>query len=339
MADMQALIQKGTEVTGFDPRKFSKRTIRILLLGGLTTFVMWNWHADIKSMLADSVDIIKLGIYALLYLAVFGVIWNQMGHFSDFMSRKCLAWWIEYNPWVLQYKEIDVAEANWNKTVEKKEHIAGKFVEINTKILKAQSDNEVAKNAEKILGKELLRTDLTKEGRLLKEQCLQDEQQKQVDNIQYCKTLVPLRDSMKQIIEIINSSDIVMKHKVVRMKRSLATLKDSYETASEGAAALTSLKQALAGDKKVTDEAELSRMKVVQDIALYIGQMTTSMEIINEITTDANLQDAARLETARQQLSELGITSDSGAIPIDSYQNVNFKQIATVSDTRFSMPD
>jgi len=338
MANTQELIAKGTEVVGFDPRKFSKRTIRMLLFGGISAFILFNYHESILSMMQDSVEIMKLGIYTLILVVIFGILWKQAGNFSDFMSRKCLGWWIDYDPWVLQFKEIDKTEEQWEETIKGEEKINGEYVKLSGKVKQADSDSRTAKEAEDLLVIELKRTDLTPESRVMKQQMLEDEKQKQIDNLNYVQNIAPLVADLQRILDIVKTGKIVMKHKIERMRRSLTQLKDTYDSASAGAQALNAMKAALSGNGQLHDQAEMSKLKVLQDITMNIGSIRTSMDIITEITTNANLQDKAKMNAAYKELQALGINTDNGAIPIDQYQkSSNYVGIATSADTKFAV--
>ncbi len=338
--DSQALITKGTEMTGFDPRKFSKRTIRLALIGGFLGVLFWKYGDHIAKSFDDMVEVGWDVLYLLIIGIVVAGIWKQAGNLSDYISKTLLFWMIDYDPWVLQYKQIDRAEENWNKTLREKEKIAGRYALLSGKVKQCLEDNKIAKQAELICINELKDTTLSPLSRTTKEQLLADEQQKQVDNLNYIQNVEPLVLDMQKILDVIKTGSVVMKHKIERMRRSLTQLKDTYESTKDGREALEAMKKAMTGETTLNNQADLSKMKVLQDIALNIGQITTSMEIITEMTTSANLQDKAKMADAREKLQELGISTDSGAIPIDSFQTVNFKQVMTVADTKFgNVPD
>ncbi len=336
-----ALIEKGAEVTGFDPRKLSKRTIRILLIGGILGFIMWNWHGDIVSMMQDSVETLKLGIISVFLGAILWAAWRQAGNFSDWLSRKFLSWMIDYDPWSLQYKQIDQTEADLEKMIQEKEIISGQYAKLSGEIATKQQERleaiEAAKEARRQLAARQFETE---EGRLQLDQIMQDKEQEAVDCQTYIANIQPLVKDMADILKIVDQGSIVLKHKIKRARNSLKMLKDTFESASAGAAALTRMRKALTGNQILNDQAEQSKMKVLQDISFSIGQIRTSVSIIGELTMTANLNDKAKMSVAKQQLLDLGITSDTEAIPIDTYQSTNMKGLVTVNDSRLvQLPD
>lgn len=336
-----ALIEKGAEITGFDPRKLSKRTIRILIVGGITAVVLWNWHADIVAMMQDSVEMIKLGIYGLCYGIFFWALWRQAGNLSDMLSRTFLRWMIDYDPWSLQYKQIDQTEADLEKMISEKEIISGQHAKLSGNIQTKQRERLEAIAAAKEGRKQLAgRQFETEAGRLQLEQIIGDKDQEAVDCQTYIQNIQPLVKDMEDILKIVDTGSIVLRHKIKRARNSLAALKDTFDSASAGAAALTRMRKALTGNSLLDNQAEQSKMKVLQDISFSIGQIKTSVSIISELTMTANLNDKAKMAVAKQQLLELGITSDTEAIPIDTYQSVNMKGLATVNDSRLvQLPD
>ena len=340
--DRNELIKIGMAGAPVD-QKIGKYAVGAVLIGALLFALKYAlpWIMPVFTSIEQIADsLLRTGVYVLIGAAIFVFLkaqWKNIVLLNDSIARKTLSSIINYDPWVAQYKQIDVAEQNWNKTLSEKEKIAAKYSELNGKVNKSQQERLIAIEAEKIAKQDLLRKDLTPEGRTMKEQIVQDQAQLQIDNQNYITTVGPLVRDMKVILDIVSNGQIVMKHKIERMRRSLTQLKDTYESAKAGANALIAMRKALTGGNELNDIAEQSKLKVLQDIAMSIGQMTTSMEIISEITTSSNLQDAAKMAVAKKQLSELGITD--GSIPIDSYQTTNFNQIATISDTRFSLPD
>ena len=340
-----ALIEKGAEITGFDPRKLSKRTIRVLLYGGIIGTILWFWHGDIVAMMNDSVEIIKLGIYSLISGIVFWALWKQAGNFSDMLSRTFLRWMIDYDPWSLQYKQIDQTEADLEHMISEKEIISGQYAKLSGNITQKQQERleaiEAAKEGRRQLAARQTGLDaLSEEGKLQLQQVIADKEQEAVDCQTYIANIEPLVGDMKEILKIVDQGSIVLRHKIKRARASLATLKDTFDSASAGAAALTRMRKALTGNAVLNDQAEQSKMKVLQDISFSIGQIRTSVGIIGELTMTANLNDSAKMAVAKQQLLELGITSDTQAIPIDAYQSTNLKGLATVGDSRLvQLPD
>ena len=337
--ETQLLIEKGTETIGFDPRKLSKKTIRALIIGIPAFFLLFHYKEDLVTMAWDMVSIGEAAICGLVLFAVLGVIWNQLGHFSDFMSKTCLGWWIEYNPWVLQFKQIDDAEEKWEKTIKEKEKVLGTSMKLKGKLENAQLAFKEAKAAEEILRQKLKNppSNTSPEGILQWQQMLQDEQQKQVDNLNYIQINGPLVQDLEKIMGIIKNAQIVMKHKIERMRNSLRQLQDTFESSEVGKDALNAMQQCLTGNRILNNEADQSKLKVLQDIAMNLGQMKSSVEIINEITASSNLQDAAKLKVAQEQLLSLGI--NDGVIPINSYQTSNFNNMVTINDTKFMLPE
>lgn len=336
--DTQALIAKGSETVGFDPRKLSKRTIRMILVGGLLGLAFWKWGDHLATSFDDMVEV----GYDALILSGIGIVlmiaWKQFGLLSDSISRTCLAWAIEYDPWRLQFKLIDKAEENWDKTITEKEKLVGQWVSGSAKIKEKQTASIVAVKAQDILKKKLLDTTLTKEDRLQNEEMLKDEQQKQVDAFKYIQVNQPIVEDMGKIVEIIKAGQIVMKHKIERMRSSLRSLQDTYQNSTAARNALTAMKKCLTGDNQLNDQAEQSKLHVLQEITMNIGSIRTSAEIITEITANASLQDAASMAAAREQLAELGISTD-GSIPLEPFQSGNLKQLVTVNGSSYNMPD
>lgn len=342
MATSQELIAKGTEVVGFDPRKLSKRTIRMIIIGIVLGFIWWNQHENIVAMAQDGVELLKLGIFGIILFAILAACWKMMGTFSDWLSRTFLSWMITYDPWALQFREIDKTEEQWEETIKGQAKIEGECIKLTNKVNQANLDSKQAKEAQLLLEQEL-HGNLTNESRVMKQQMLEDEKQKQIDNLNYVQNIAPLVADLQRILDIVKTGKVVMKHKIERMRRSLTQLKDTYDSSMAGRQALTAMQKALAGQGEIHDQAELSKMHVLQEITMNIGSIRTSMDIIAEITTNANLQDKAKMNASYKELQELGIANDygtTGAIPIDQYQkSANYVGIATSSDTKFAIPD
>lgn len=341
MADqVQSLIAKGTEITGFDPRKMSKNSLRILIIGSILGYVLWNFHGDIVLMLEDSVEILKLGLFVILGSAVLAAVWKHIGTFTDMLSRTFLSWMIDYDPWSLQYKQIDEVEKRFEKSMQAKEILIAKDSELTDKLKdneqKRMESSEAAKLGRKNLEKKAFDTE---KGRIQMEQVVADLEQEAVDCQLYTERVGPLVGQIKEILKIQESTSIVIKHQIARSRSSLKKLRDTYDTTEVAANALNDMKSAMIGDKVLNDQAEQSKMKILRDISLNNGKIMTSIDIIGELTLQSNLNDAAKVTVAKKKLLELGISSDE-SIPIDYYQKNALPGRATSNDSKvMQFPD
>lgn len=335
------LLKKGSETKGFDPRKLSKNTIRLLLVGAVGLVVYWKLLPFLKDIVWGTVELIEGGIVGIIGGIILYALWKNIGNFAAWLSRTFLGWIIEHDPWVLQYKQIDQAEEDLEKMLAESAKIHGVYTDNVQGIETAQEAYDTAVEAESIVRQELQDPNLTEQSRILKEQNLRDAMAEQVRQQQYITQVSPLAEDMKAIIEIVNTGKVILKGKIKNARMDLKTLKAAYDTTKAGAEALTRMRKAMMGNLELNNAAEMSRMKVLKDITISIGTIRSGMETITELTSAQNLQDRARLSAAKKKLQALGIEGPATgqqilqAVP----QSKTFHNIATMGDTQYKIPD
>jgi hypothetical protein len=147
---------------------------------------------------------------------------------------------------------------------------------------------------------------------------------------------------MQFMREFISEGYQILKRRIAGAKQDLAINKDIFESANAGASALERMKRAMVGDIELNSDAEKAQLAVMQNIALTIGQMKTSMEIISDVTRQANLEDGGQLALARKQLEALNLSGGEAYPMIDvtaNFQNVNTLQQVQVLRPSSAMPD
>jgi hypothetical protein len=345
------LIKRGMSGTPTD-QKVGKIAIGIILTCIITGVLFMLGKAGLFTGLQENVfdpivaisnDLLRIGVYVLVGTLSFMFVkaqWRNIGYFNDMLARKVFNGIITYDPFLIQEKQILSAEHDVEHMMEEKTKIDGKYTELSKKLKNYQLEMQAAAKS-----MELVRNELARETDPKKIEILQldaaDMVRKQASCKNYIDSIAPIANDMKFMMDFISQGYLILKRKIAGAKQDLIINKDIFESAHAGAEALEKMKRAMVGDIQLNSDAEKAQMAVMQNIALTVGQMKVSMEIISDVTRQENLEDAGRLAVAREQLQALNLVQISGqpatyALPEGT---ANFNGTLQLKEMQFTLPD
>lgn len=155
------LLKKGSETKGFDPRNLSKNTIRMLIVGALVTVGLYWALPYLNTIVWGMVELAEGALVLAIVGIILWTIWSQLGNICTILSKTLLGWLIEYDPWALQYKQIDNAEEDLEKMLAESAKVHAVLADNIKGVEAATTAYEVAVEAEAISRQELQRTDLS----------------------------------------------------------------------------------------------------------------------------------------------------------------------------------
>lgn len=332
------LIKKGMSGTPTD-QKVGKFVIGTILLCGVGA-LLWHFLPGLKENIFDPIlgiadDLYKTGTIALIGVGLFIFVkaqWRNIGYLNDMLARKVFSSIITYDPFLIQEKQILSAEKDVEKMMEEKTKIDGKYVELSTKLVKYQNDFASAGGALANVNASLRKEIDPKKLNLLKLDS-QDCVRKQTSCKNYIDAISPIANDIKFMMDFITEGYQILKRKIAGAKSDLMINKDIFESAHAGADALERMKKAMVGDIQLNSDAEKAQLAVMQNIALTVGQMKVSMEIISDVTRQANLEEGGQLAVARKQLEALNLSDgQSYALP---QQTANFNNTLQLKEMQF----
>lgn len=290
--------------------------------------------AGIESIASSA---LKIGVYSLIGGSIFFFLkaqWRNIGYINEYFARRVFAGIITYDPFLIQEKQINSAEHDVEKMMEEKAIIDGKYVELSKKIAKYNNDFLASQESANLIAIKLRTENEQKKIAILKldaDDCVRQG----LSCKNYIDSIGPIANDMKFMIEFISEGYQVLKRRIKSAKQDLAINKDIFESAHAGGAALERMKRAMVGDIQLNSDAEKAQLAVMQNIALTVGQMRVSMEIISDVTRTANLEEGGHLAVARKQLESLNLISGQ-AIPVTQATS-NFNNVNTLKDLRFDL--
>jgi hypothetical protein len=303
-----ALIAKGQE-TGWDARKI------VMTITGVTLACVALWYI-IPFLLTIAWGLVELGIAGfIIFVMIVAFKWLKkwMWAINKFIAKYTLGLIVEWDEFIIQEQQIDQAEEDVEGMLKEKEKIEGKYIELSQKIRKNQEEFKENMHASQIAarnGDSEQAEDFTlAAGR----------------NQTYVETIGPIADDMKFIIDFSQELHKTLKRKIRNAKADLEANKDVFYSAQSGARMLSSAKKAMIGDVELNNNAEFAKQKVKEKIALSIGQMRTSMEILSQVSNEQNYRDKAKMELAKERLK--AINASGGEQAIVPQQSVNFQAI------------
>jgi hypothetical protein len=349
------LIKKG--MSGTPTEQKVGKIVMGLILATITTGMLYfigetGVFTSIQENVFDPIvnissDLLRIGIYALAGVLGFMFVkaqWRNIGYFNDMLARKAFNSIITYDPFLIQEKQILSAEHDVEHMMEEKTKIDGKYIELSKKIKKYKNDMEGAGAALQIVQEKLRRETDPKQIQLLQldsADCIR----KQTACKNYIDSISPIANDMKFMMDFISEGYQVLKRRIAGSKQDLLINKDIFESAHAGAEALERMKRAMVGDIQLNNDAEKAQLAVMQNIALTVGQMKVSMEIISDVTRQANLEEGGKLAVARKQLEELNLVQVGTTQPVTyalPHQTANFEGTLQLKDLQFhdmKLPD
>lgn len=328
------LIKKGLSDTPSDQKvgKFIMGTIVVGAIVAILYMAMPYLLPVFQGIQSIASMAVKTMIWAFIGLALFIIAKKQMRnleYFSDYLSRLAFKGIITYDPFLIQEKQIHQAEIDVDKMMKEKAVIDGKYTELNTKLTKYRTTFNEQQAGYKDLQVKLQKCTDNEERKFI-ELGMQDSIREQTSCKKYIDTIGPIANDMLFMSNFISEGHRILKVRIKGAKRDLDINKDIFESAQAGGKALERMKRAMVGDIELNNDAERAQMEVMKNIALTVGQMKVSMEIISDVTRQANLEEGSKLAYARQQLEALNITN---GLP-ESNVTANFQKTPTLQQVQ-----
>ncbi len=326
------LIKKGLSDTPFDQKvgKFITGAIVVGIIVAILYMAMPFLLPVFQGIQSIASMAVKTMIWVFIGFALFVIAKKQMRnleYFSDYLARLVFRGIITYDPFLIQEKQIHQAEIDVEKMMTEKAVIDGKWTELDNKIKKYnQTFLEQQAGYEQLQQKAAKCTN--EEDIKIINLAIQDSISAQASCQKYIKTISPIAGDMKYMSSFISEGYRILKMRIKGAKRDLDINKDIFESAQAGGKALERMKKAMVGDIELNNDAEKAQMEVMKNIALTVGQMKVSMEIIGDVTRQANLEEGSKIAYARKQLEALNLTNGQ-ALPVDN-TSANFSSMPTL---------
>ncbi len=329
------LIKKGLSENPFD-QKVGKFIMGTFVVGGIIAALYYAMpylvpvFQGIQSIASAAV---KTMIWGFIGFALFVIAKKQirnLEYLSDYLSRLAFKGIITYDPFLIQEKQIHQAEIDVEKMMTEKAIIDGKWVELDTKLKKYKQTGEEQKAGYEILKDNYAKCTNPAEKTIIN-LSIQDSISAQASCQKYITTISPIAGNMEYMSNFISEGYRILKTRIKGAKRDLDINKDIFESAQAGGKALERMKRAMVGDIELNNDAERAQMEVMKTIALTVGQMKVSMEIIGDVTRQANLEEGSKIAYARKQLEELNLT---GVAALPEGISANFQNIPTLQQVQ-----
>jgi ribosomal protein S18 len=330
------LIKKGLSDTPGDQKvgKFIMGTVVVGVIITVLYFLLPILLPIVQNIQSIASLLVKTLIWGLIGLALIVIARKQtrnLEYFSDYLARLVFKGIITYDPFLIQEKQINQAQHDVEKMMTEKAVIDGKWTELNTKIGKYQQTFLEHQAGYEDLQKKYEKCADPEEKKII-ELAMQDSVSTQVSCKKYIDTISPIAKDMEYMSKFISEGYRILTMRIKGAKRDLTINKDIFESAQAGGKALERMKRAMVGDIELNNDAEKAQMEVMKNIALTVGQMKVSMEIIGNVTREANLEEGSKIAYARKQLEALNLTN--GAALPEASISANFSKMPTLQQVQ-----
>lgn len=316
----QALIQRGSQVSGGANSAKIARYCMILATVGALGYVAWRWVLPMMvDMVWDIAQIVAIGVPSLLVLGLVVSQRRSIFAFYDAFANFTFGKVIQMAPFRMQEKRIEHADANYRTVQTEYAKLEGAYNRVTSEYNRQVNIYNTSVKAEELARK------------ANDEDAVAQSQRDQGRSGGFVQVLQPQQQNMKELVDVVKLGLKRMKEMIADAKIELQESKTVFDVTMTGASAMSHMQAAMQGDAQINSDAERSAIEVMKRISLAVGQTQAAMEIVSDITKSGNLKDAAKLAVARDQLKMLG-TNDITAMPIRAgelhYQNMS-KQINT----------
>ena len=306
------LIELGSK-NPFDLRKAGTIITSILLLGGIGYFILTYVLPWLNTVIWNA---ISLGIGIVILVIVIGILtnktfWRRLSYLNDALAKLALGWVIEFDEFILQEKQIEQAELDMQKMFEDNKKIKGKYAELNTKVVKNKDAMQLATEKVAIAQRN---NDM---------EAAEDSQNEWIRCSNYVDTIEPIVKDLNALTSFIDEAYKIAKRKIQNAKLDLEANKDLFYSANLGAGALSSAQKAFTGDINLNNDAEVAKAKVKEKIALSIGEMRSSIDVVRQLSKADNLENAAKISLAKKKVEQMNLQSDT----VQVYDKQSFKDL------------
>ncbi len=301
------LIELGSK-NPFDLRKAGTVITAAALLGGIAYFALTYVLPWLKTVVWNA---ISLGLGIIILVILIGILtnknfWRRLGYLNDALAKMALGWVIEFDEFILQEKQIEQAETDMQHMFDDNKKIKGKYSELNSKVLKNKTTMQLA--TEKIAIAQKNNDD----------EAVEDSQNEWSRAETYVETIEPIVKDLNALTSFIDDAYKIAGRKIQNAKLDLEANKDLFYSANLGAGALSSARKAFIGDVSLNNDAEVAKAKVKEKIALSIGEMRSSIDVVRQLSKAENLENAAKISLAKKRVEQMNLQSGNRIEEIDT---------------------
>lgn len=308
------LIKLGRE-NPFDLRKAGFTISALLIFGGLGYLFLTYVLPWLKTVVWNAISV-AIGIIVLVFLI--GILtnkkfWRRLSYFNDAIAKILLGWIIEFDEFILQEKQIEQAEKDRQSMFDENKKIKAKYAELNSKVIKNKEMMQLA--YEKV--------NIAKQHKDI--EAAEDAQNEWSRANTYIETIEPITHDLNAITTFIDEAYKIAGRKIQNAKLDLDANKDLFYSANIGAGALASARKAFVGDTDLNNDAEVAKAKIKEKIALSIGEMRSSIDVIKQVSKAENLENAAKLALAKKRMEQMN--QQASGLTVETYDKQNFKDL------------
>ncbi|XZF12662.1 hypothetical protein ACTHGU_12805 [Chitinophagaceae bacterium MMS25-I14] len=295
----------------FDLRKAGTVLTALILLGGIGYLVLTYVLPWMKTVVWNAVS---LGIGIIALIIIIGILtnkkfWRRLSYLNDALAKIALGWVIEFDEFILQEKQIEQAEQDRQRMFDDNKKIKGKYAELSGKVIKNKESMQLAQEKVSIARNH---NDM---------ESAEDAQNEWSRANTYVETIEPIVNDLNALTTFIDEAYKIAGRKVQNAKLDLEANKDLFYSANLGAGALASARKAFVGDTDLNSDAEVAKAKVKEKIALSIGEMRSSIDVIKQLSKAENLENAAKIALAKKKMEQMNKQSENS---VQTYNKENF---------------
>jgi hypothetical protein len=272
------LIKKGS-INPFDHRDKAKGIFAAIIVGVVAWLFLNKILPSIVSIVWNMVSLGIAGIVLFFLFVIIKLLIRNGGIFYDKLCKLLLGWIVEWDEFILQEKQIKQAKIDLSNMDKKKGEIEGEYNRLSSKLISNKKEIEIQ--------------DRMAKSNSNKPDVVMDAESAKQRAYSYIETVGPIVKNMEDLIIFAGKAYKQSVRSIKEAELDLNSNKDIFNAVSRGNSLLNSAKAIIFGRSVMNEQAEFAKEKVRQKIALGIGQMKNSMELLTSASSEQALRDQA----------------------------------------------
>lgn len=306
-----------------DPKKTSGKILGVALLGvlGLITYsYLLPWLLTIVWGTVElAIGVVAAGL--LLAIITSKKFWRRCSIILSALGELAFGWFIEMNPFGILEAQLSQSEEDRQELKKQCEKLKAQDEKLSTQL--ATENDAMKLAAQKVeLCKQKLHTTPTDEEVSYQLEAAGNDFTNSKD---FIDKVGPIAGDIKRLVTFADKAYRKSGYALQNARNTLTKQRATFDAVTTGSNAMKKALRAFTGDPEMNKAGAIALDKLREDIAQKVGVIKNSIQLTSQIMNERDLNDAAKVSLAADQVEQLNIDStfdyvaqisDNGKIPV-----------------------
>lgn len=290
-----------------DPKGVSGKVLGVglaLLLGFLGYTLLLPW---LLTVVWGTVQL-AIGIVAVTilgYILTSGKFWKRTKIILDTLGEIAFGWFINMNPFTIMEMQLDRSEQDREQLKRQAEKLKAQEDKLKSSL---QTENETMQMAiEKIsiCKQQLKKNPQDDETKYALESATTDF----TNSKDFIDKVSPVAGDISRLVTFVDKAYRKSGYALKNARNTVAKQRATYEAVTAGNSAMKRALRAFTGDPEMNRAGAKALEALKSDIAQKVGAIRNSIQLTSQIMNEQDLEDAAKVNLAANQVEKLNIDS------------------------------